>query len=111
MDVTDTLLELIKRGEELVPQGGDPIVEGCNGALQPEYGSWRLQAISAITRNATTRDVFVVHGHDAALLNQDTRFLEKLELTPIVLFEQPGRGQTVIEKLETSSNVGRSIDT
>ncbi len=48
MDITDTLRELIKRGEELVPQGGDPIIEGYNGALQPEYGSWRLQAISAI---------------------------------------------------------------
>src|SRR5262245_49162617 len=162
MDLTDTLRDLIKHGEELRPKGGDHF-EGYNGDLQSEYGSWRMQAISAIEElgrsskpllreiesdkegsyfyegsaalvlgvlkaalaiaererqksgsarlseapepatqsdNALTRDVFVVHGHNVALLNQVTRFLEKLELKPVVLFEQPGRGQTVIEKLE-----------
>ena len=54
---------------------------------------------------ATSRKVFVVHGHDQALLQQVARFLERLQLEPIVLFEQPAEGQTIIEKLERHSDV------
>jgi predicted nucleotide-binding protein len=48
----------------------------------------------------TPRKVFVVHGHDEAAKQEVARFLEKLQLEPIVLHEQPNRGQTIIEKFE-----------
>lgn len=47
-----------------------------------------------------TRDVFIVHGHDGELKNELARFLEKLEFHPIILHEQPDRGQTIIQKLQ-----------
>lgn len=167
MDIVDRLEELIAEGESLVPQGGNSF-EGYNGDMQPDYVSWRLQAISAIQKLgagarhvlqeledndkgayfyrssalrvlgalkgalaiarteqegatvpdsdetseaelADSRSVFVVHGHQEALLHQAARFLEKLELQPVILFEQPGQGQTIIEKLETHSDVRFAI--
>ena len=37
------------------------------------------------------------------------RLLEQLDIEPIVLFEQPGKGQTIIEKLESNSNVAFAV--
>jgi hypothetical protein len=53
--------------------------------------------------------VFVVHGHDEAVLHEVSRFLEKLKLKPIVLREQPNRGKTIIEKFEANSDVGFAV--
>jgi len=164
VSLLDTLNALVTQGEELAPQGG-AIFAGYNGDKQPDYVSWRLQAVDAISElgkqaqpllkeiesdkhgpyfyeesakrvlgvlkaavaiaerqskapvageaaatpsrgKATTAEaVFVVHGHEQALQQQVARFLEKLDIKPIVLFEEPGKGQTVIEKLESSSEV------
>ena len=46
-----------------------------------------------------SRRVFIVHGHDAVLKNELARLLEKLDFVPIILHEQPDRGQTIIQKL------------
>ncbi len=43
--------------------------------------------------------MFIVHGHDAVLKNELARLLEKLDFVPIILHEQPDRGQTIIQKL------------
>jgi predicted nucleotide-binding protein len=37
------------------------------------------------------------------------RFLEKLDLRPIILHEQPNKGRTVIEKFEAHSDVGFAV--
>ena len=47
-----------------------------------------------------TRDVFIVHGHDGEMKNELARFLQKLEFNPIILHEQPDRGQTILQKLQ-----------
>lgn len=49
------------------------------------------------------RKIFVVHGHDEPVKQSVARFLEKLDLNPIILHEQPNQGKTLIEKLETHS--------
>jgi len=51
----------------------------------------------------STREVFVVHGHDGEAKESVARFLGKLGLEPIILHEQPNQGRTLIEKFETSS--------
>ncbi|KUM55160.1 TIR domain-containing protein [Rheinheimera sp. EpRS3] len=60
-------------------------------------------------QETSSNKVFVVHGHDETLLNQVARYLEKLQIEPVILFEQPGKGQTIIEKLESNSNVSFAI--
>lgn len=58
---------------------------------------------------ANTTDVFIVHGHDEAVLQTVARFVEKLRLNPIILHEQPNRGRTIIEKFEGHSAVGFAV--
>lgn len=50
--------------------------------------------------------VFVVHGRDEAARESVARYLEKLDLTPVILHEQASQGRTVVEKLEHHGDVG-----
>jgi len=52
-----------------------------------------------------TTDVFVVHGRDEKAKLDVARFLERLDLNPIILHEQSNRGRTVIEKFEQHAEV------
>lgn len=54
-------------------------------------------------------DIFIVHGHDEAAKQTVARFIEKLDLRPIILHEQPNAGRTVIEKFEDYTNVGFAV--
>ena len=53
--------------------------------------------------------VFIVHGHDELVKIEVARFIEKLGFEPIILHEQASSGKTVIEKIESYSNVGFGI--
>jgi len=53
--------------------------------------------------------IFLVHGHDNGIKNEVARFLDSLELEPIILHEQSSSGDTIIEKIERYSNVGFGI--
>jgi hypothetical protein len=66
--------------------------------------------ISVPTRGARmARKAFVVHGHDSEMKEAVARFLERLEIEPVILHEQASRGRTVIEKIEDNSDVGFAI--
>ena len=82
-------LESIAERLELIPMSDDISV--------------RLDA-TANTPASTSR-VFVVHGHDEAVREGVARFLERLDLEPVILHEQANEGMTVIEKLERHSDV------
>jgi predicted nucleotide-binding protein len=49
--------------------------------------------------------VFVVHGHNAGIKESVARFLERLDLEPIILHEKPNAGRTIIEKFSDYSDV------
>ncbi len=55
------------------------------------------------------REVFVVHGHAHGEKETLARFLEQLDLDPIILHERASEGRTIIEKLERYSQVGFAI--
>lgn len=55
------------------------------------------------------KKVFIVHGHDTSAESQTARFLEQLGLDPIILHEQANLGKTIIEKIESNSDVGFGI--
>lgn len=56
-----------------------------------------------------TDNIFIVHGHDEHTKTDLARTIEKLGLNPIILSEQPNRGQTIIEKFELHSDVGFAV--
>ncbi|MDE0150479.1 MAG: nucleotide-binding protein [Rhodospirillaceae bacterium] len=55
------------------------------------------------------KKVFVIHGHDDSARESVARFLEKLELKPVILHEQPNKGRTIIEKFEDHADVGFAV--
>lgn len=55
------------------------------------------------------RKVFVIHGHDDSARESVARFLETLELRPVVLHEEPNKGRTIIEKFEAHADVGFAV--
>jgi predicted nucleotide-binding protein len=61
------------------------------------------------TDAVVSQRVFVVHGHDQAMKEPVARALERLNLLPIILHEQPGGGRTLIEKFEAYSDVGFAV--
>jgi len=73
--------------------------EGCTSHTEPVVSS----AVGDPATLPDSRRVFIVHGHDNEAKEGVARFLEKLDLHPIILHEQPSEGQTVIEKFEKYS--------
>jgi predicted nucleotide-binding protein len=55
------------------------------------------------------KKVFIVHGHDESVKISVARFLERLDLKPIILHEQASGGSTIIEKIENNTEVGFGI--
>jgi predicted nucleotide-binding protein len=55
------------------------------------------------------KKVFVVHGHDESARETVARFLERLDLEPIILHEQASSGRTIIEKVERYSEVAFAV--
>jgi predicted nucleotide-binding protein len=53
--------------------------------------------------------IFIVHGRDEEMKQAVARTLEKLDLEPIILHEQPSKGRTIIEKFEDYSDVSYAI--
>lgn len=90
VDVSINRLESIKDRLELIPEQSG--IDLLNTHSQPNKDK-----------------VFVVHGHDELEKELVARFLTKLKLTPIILHEQPNAGKTIIEKLETYSDVSFAV--
>lgn len=59
--------------------------------------------------NKYSSKIFIVHGHDTSMLGLVSSFVKKLELTPIILHEQPNKGRTIIEKFVDYSDVGFAV--
>ena len=64
---------------------------------------------STVNLRKDTNKVFVIHGHDEAARETVARFLERLNLEPIILHEQPNKGRTIIEKFEDYAIVGFAV--
>ena len=62
-----------------------------------------------LPRPENARKVFVVHGHNDALKTSVARLLERLQLEPIILHEQPNLGRTIIEKFVDHSDVAFAV--
>lgn len=57
---------------------------------------------------ALPRKVFIVHGH-GKIETEVARFLERIDFEAIILHEKINKGQTIIEKFETHSDVPYAV--
>jgi predicted nucleotide-binding protein len=104
--------------EGLIQNNFDKRVEALDATIKSSLAELELMmepmkpvpAKSApVTVASDSRKVFLVHGHDEAVTESVARFLEKLDLHPIILHEQPNMGRTVIEKFEAHADVGFAV--
>ena len=58
-----------------------------------------------IQSNSTSRDIFIVHGSDHGARDTIARFLERLDLSPIILDEEVSKGRTIHQKFLDHSTV------
>lgn len=75
----------------------------------PGVSSRPQRSAPSVPRPASTKDVFVVHGHDNEAKLIVARFIEHCGLRPVILHEEADEGRTVIEKFEETSNVAFAI--
>lgn len=116
--------QLVFLREHRVPECADEVVENIESAVRrlnsiiarlslykPDTSAnQNYRNIDIInSSNSHSRDVFVVHGRSNEMKETVARFLEKLELKPIILHEQPSAGQTIIEKFEKYSDARFAI--
>lgn len=59
-------------------------------------------------QSKSSKEVFIVHGRDIALKEMVARFLEKMNIRPVILNEKENNGRTIIEKL-VNQQVGYAI--
>lgn len=79
------------------------LLEGA-GAVAPPIQVVSPSSTIAATHHYNNR-VFIVYGHDANAREQLELLLRRMKLEPVVLQNIPSAGQTIIEKLESSSDV------
>jgi len=84
------------KGEDIT----DELIKGSPGYKKSEKTKESSKKEKIISENTK---VFVVHGHDEEMKLAVARSLEKLDLEPIILHEQPNKGRTIIEKFEDCS--------
>ena len=79
------------------------ILKLLSGFSETTAPSHKVETISE------NRRIFIVHGRHNELKISVARFLEKLNLEPIILHEQADRGRTIIDKFVQSSDVGFAV--
>ena len=75
----------------------------------PVSASETEEDVSRGGRSPSNRRVFVVHGHDDGAREAVRALIWEVDLEPIVLMDEPSRGQTLIQKLEENSDVGFAV--
>ena len=88
----------------LVTKEGEDVTEDFIKG-EPGYKKKKLGEKMEEVKPASNH-IFIVHGHDDGMKQAVARTLEKLDLKPIILHEQPNQGRTIIEKFtEYADNV------
>lgn len=80
----------------------DELISGPPGYKKSDdvNGSNGMEVVEIMPEN---NKIFVVHGHDKEMKQTVARTLEKLDLEPVILHEQPNRGRAIIDKFEDCS--------
>jgi len=82
----------------------------CILAVNQAIGALEEGAELSMNPKYANNKVFIIHGRDDGAKQTVARFIDNLDLTPIILHEQPDEGSTYIfEKIEANSNVGYAV--
>ena len=65
--------------------------------------------INSTNGRTNTNEIFIIHGRDNETKETVARFLQRLDLEPVILHERSNQGRTIIEKFEQHAQVGFAI--
>lgn len=83
---------------------------GSSNGMHGVFSAERFRDAALKDALPVQNSIFIVHGHDEACRLTVARYLEALQLTPVILHEQVNMGKTIIEKFETfASRAGYAI--
>ena len=85
---------------DLCPEITDEIFEKTEAALKSSEIKVEESDNMNMGKANSSRNVFIVHGHDNAIRSEVELLIKKLGYNPIILFKQPDGGSTIIEKLD-----------
>jgi predicted nucleotide-binding protein len=77
--------------------------------LIPEENPCAPDLHKTLASGLASAKVFLVHGHDTGALGSVEAFLRKLNLAVTILRDEPNKGQTIIEKVESNADVGFAV--
>jgi predicted nucleotide-binding protein len=72
--------------------------------LEKNFQGLNNQEVNPV-RQIDNNKVFIVHGHDDFAKTEVEAFIRRIGLEPIIIHQQANRGQTIIEKIESHSDV------
>ena len=78
-------------------------------SISPVAVALASPVVSSAPASASSKQVFIVHGHDETAKFEMAAAIRELGLDPIILHEQASGGLTVIEKIEKYTNVGFAV--
>ena len=97
-------------------------IEGLNSAqatlesmieeIEEYWGDQNRKSTTSIAQDkgsTNANEIFIIHGRDNETKMTVARFLEHLDLKPIILHEQSNQGRTIIEKFEQHAQVGFAV--
>lgn len=87
---------------KIVPQGkNQPVVKALLG--QPSVSELPARMHPRVETSISPRDVFVVYGHDGTARTELEAMVRRWGLNPLILDQLTSGGQTIIEKLESTT--------
>jgi predicted nucleotide-binding protein len=100
-----------ERKREAWQEGVDQLLNLLN-TMEEELKLFQLTVNKTSTQTQprkSSRQIFIVHGHDEEMKQSVARTLSILEFDPIILHEKPNQGRTIIEKFTDYSEVSFAI--
>ena len=84
-------------------------ISGVINSAVKEHERYQPAVTSGDKSASSSNEIFIVHGHDEEMKQHVARTIASLELSPVILHEQPNHGRTIIEKFEANSDVGFAV--
>lgn len=85
---------------DICPEITNDIFEKVDANLQSAKNKTPESEENEIETSETSKNVFIVHGHNETIRSEVELLIKELGYNPIVLFKRPDGGSTIIEKLE-----------
>lgn len=100
--------DIMRMNSEYTKDISKDIFKECQAVLDGQEGT-HSKLTNGVEKRMDKSKIFIVHGHDTAAKAEAARLVEKLGFEAIILHEQASSGMTIIEKIETYSDVGFAI--